>query len=164
MNTLSFKPNVVAVVPALALFLLFQACGGSDDAAAQQAAADPVEGVWEAVVTVKDCASGATLATFRGSQVFHRGGTLTDTNSAPTATRGPGFGTWTRSDSTYTGKFRFYTYDAAGVPSGTARVTRTFTLSADGKSASSTNTTQFEDVAGAPTRTVCGSDVGTRVL
>ena len=32
MNTLSFKPNVVAAVPALALFLLFQACGGSDDA------------------------------------------------------------------------------------------------------------------------------------
>ncbi len=164
MNTTSFKPTLVAAVPALGLFLLFQACGGSDDAAAQQSAADPVEGVWEAVATVRDCTSGAALATFRGSQVFHRGGTLTDTNSVPPTTRGPGFGTWTRNDSTYTGKFRLYTYDTAGALSGTMRVTRTFTLSADGATQNSTNTSRAEDLAGAVIRTGCSTDVATRVL
>mgnify|MGYP000072153759 CR=1 FL=1 len=163
MQTFSLKPTAAATIPALALFLLFQACGGGGNAAAQQSP-DPIEGVWEAAVTVRDCASGNVLATFRGSQMFHHGGTLSDTNSVPTITRGPGFGTWALNGAVYTGKFRFYTYDNAGVPTGTARVTRSFTLSPDAKTSTSTNTIVFEDVNGAVLRTVCGSDVGSRAL
>jgi hypothetical protein len=163
MTFLSFKPTFAAAVPALGLFLLFQACGGSDDAAAQQAA-DPLQGVWEGVVTIRDCTSGNPLATFRGSQVFHAGGTMGDTNNSPTVTRGPGFGVWTRDGATYTARFRFFTYDTSGAPTGTARATRTFTMSADGKTTTSTNTSVFEDLAGTVLRSTCGTDVGTRVL
>jgi len=163
MNRFTFKPTLAATVPALALFLLFQACGGSGDATAQEAP-DPAEGVWEANVTVKDCTSGTVLTTFRAAQVFHRGGTLTDTNSAPTASRGPGFGIWSRTGPTYTAKFRFFTYDAAGAVSGVTRVTRTFTISSDGKSSTATNTNQAEDLNGVVIRSACGSDTSTRVL
>jgi hypothetical protein len=163
MNSSSFKPTLAAAAPAFALFLLVQACGGSGAAVAQEAP-DPAEGVWEATVSVKDCTSGNVLATFRGSQVFHRGGTLTDTNSAPSATRGPGFGVWARSGASYTSKFRFYTYDATGAISGITRVTRTFTIAADGKSKTGTNTNQTEDLAGTVIRTGCGTDASTRVL
>ncbi|MEP7303723.1 MAG: hypothetical protein ABI699_19570 [Caldimonas sp.] len=96
--------------------------------------------------------------------MFHLGGTLSDTNSVPTITRGPGFGTWSRNGAVYTGKFRFYTYDNAGVPTGTARVTRSFTLSPDARTSTSTNTIVFEDTNRVVLRTVCGSDVGSRVL
>ena len=65
---IAFKPAAVAAIPAMAMFLLFQACS-----------------------------TGAVVGTFIGAQVYHHGGTLSDTNAAPTVTRGPGFGTWVRS-------------------------------------------------------------------
>lgn len=163
MNSIHVKPSLAATVPAFALFLLFQACGGSGSVNAQEAP-DPAEGVWEGNVSVRDCTSGNVLATFRGSHVLHRGGTLSDTNSTPTATRGPGFGVWSRSGTGYTSKFRFFTYDATGAVSGVTRVHRSFTLSADGKTLTGSTTSQIEDLAGSVIRTACGTDTGLRVL
>jgi len=162
-SPLSIKSSAVATIPAMAMFLMFQACGGGGDAVAQQAAADPVEGVWEGVVTPRDCTSSAPVGTFRGSQVYHRGGTMSDTNGQAPNSRGPGFGTWTREGSTYTAKFRLFTYDpATGALTGTMRATRTFTLSADGNTQTSTNTSQAEDLNGTVTRTGCATDLAKR--
>lgn len=69
-----------------------------------------------------------------------------------------------RSGSTYTIKFRFFTYDNTGAPTGTARVTRTVTLAADGKTATGANSSVFEDANGATLRSTCGTDLGTKVL
>jgi hypothetical protein len=149
---------------AFAAFLVMQACGGSDNATAQEAVADPIEGVWEGPVTLRDCTTSAPVGAFQGAQVFHRGGTMSDTNSTPTATRGPGFGTWVKSGSTYIVKFRFFTYDATGAVSGVVRTTRTVTIGAGGDTATSVNTTQIFDMTGTLVRSGCGSDTGTRVL
>lgn len=54
--------------------------------------------------------------------------------------------------------------DNTGAPTGTARVTRTVTLAADGKAATGTNSTVFEDANGTVLRTACGTDAGTKVL
>ena len=162
MNTSRIKPSVLALVPACLMFLLVQACGGSDNATAQEAA-DPIEGVWESAVTVKDCTSGATLANVRSAHVFHRGGTLNETNGSPTMTRGPGFGTWTRSGTTYTAKFRFFTHNpTTGLLTGTTRVVRTITMGADNNSATSVNTSQTFDLTGAQVASSCASDVSNR--
>jgi len=156
--------SALCLLPALAAFLVMQACGGSSDAHAQEVVADPLEGVWEGDVTLRDCTTSATIATFKGSQVFHRGGTMSDTNSTPTATRGPGFGTWAKSGATYVVKFRLFTYDATGAVSGVVRTTRTVTLGAGGNTATSINSTQLYDMTGALLRSSCGTDTGTRVL
>ncbi len=161
-NRRNYSPLFLA--PALAAFLVMQACGGSNDANAQEAVADPMEGVWEGDVTVRDCTTSATIATFRGSQVFHRGGTMSDTNSTPTASRGPGFGTWVKSGSTYVVRFRLFTYDSTGAVSGVIRTTRTVTLGAGGNTATSVNSTQLFDMTGALIRSSCGTDTGARVL
>ena len=164
MTTSTLKPfSARVLVPALALFAIMQACGGSNYVVAQEAA-DPIEGVWEGAVSVTHCSTGAVLATFMGSNQFHRGGTMSDTNSSPTATRGPGFGTWTKSGSAYTVKFRFFAYDAAGVLVGTRRVTRAVTLAADGRTATGTNTNELFNPAGVLIATQCGTDTATRVL
>jgi len=164
---MSFIPPrnfAVAVAPALAAFILMQACGGSDNAFAQEAS-DPIEGVWEAQVTIRDCTTSAARATFQGVEVFHRGGTISDTDSTPTATRGPGFGTWAKSGSDYIVKLRFFTYDpTTGVVSGVIRTTRTVTVGADGKTATAVNTTQVFDMSGALVRSGCGTDTETKVL
>ena len=158
------KNSVVALVPAFAAFLVMQACGGSNDAVAQEATADPIEGVWEGAVTIRDCTSSAPVATFLGSQMFNRGGTMNDTNSAPTAARGPGWGTWVKSGSGYIVKFRFFTYDAAGAVNGVVRTTRTVTPGATAGTVSSVNSSQFFDLSGALIRSTCGTDTGNKVL
>ena len=164
MNPVRIKPlSALAVLPALALFSVLQACGGSDAAIAQEAP-DPIEGVWEGAATLTNCSTGAVLTSFNASSVYHRGGTMGDTNSAPTVTRGPGFGTWTRSGSTYTIKFRFFAYDNTGAPIGTRRVTRTVTLGATGLTATGTNSNELFNMAGVSQGVTCGTDSGTKVL
>lgn len=162
MESNTIKSCTVALVPAFATVLLAQACGGSNDAVAQASDADPIEGVWESVVTQRDCTTGAALATFRGAQVFHRGGTFTDTNAGAPTTRGPGFGIWARNGATYTATFRFYNYNADGSLAGTTRVTRTQTIAADGNTVNSTNTGEVRAPDGTLRQTICATDVSTR--
>jgi hypothetical protein len=159
----SLKSLALLTFTAAALLWLMQSCGGG--AVAQVTDADPVEGAWEAVITVRDCSTGAAVLTARGQQVLHRGGTLTDTNASPPATRGVGFGTWRRdgAGAGYTARFRFNRYNPDGTLAGTQRVTRVFTLSADGKTQTSTNASQTLDAAGAVLQNGCAGDVSTRV-
>ena len=155
----------IALIPSIITLGLVQACGGSSDAVAQaaQPASDPYEGVWEAVAQRRDCTTGAVIATFRGAQTIHRGGTLSDTNAAPPTTRGPGMGIWSRNaDGTYAVKFRFYTYNADGTWSGTAVIASTRTLSADGNTYNGNTTSEVLDTAGNIVARTCVTDVGTR--
>ena len=164
MNAIRIKPfSALSVLPALAFFALLQACGGSDSAIAQDSA-DPIEGVWEGTATLTNCSTGAVLTSFAASSVYHRGGTMGDTNATPTVTRGPGFGTWTRSGTTYTIKFRFFAYDNTGALIGTRRVTRTVTLAANGQTATGTNSNELFNPAGVSQGASCGTDTSTRVL
>lgn len=160
----SFRNQTVAaaVLPTVATMLFVQACGGSDTAIAQ-GVADPMEGVWEAVVTARDCTTNAVTGTFLGVNTIHRGGTLSDTNAAGPATRGPGFGIWSRgSDGVYAIRFRFYRFNADGSLAGTNVVASQRTLSADGNGYTGETRTEVRNLAGATVQTVCVSDVGTR--
>ncbi len=162
MTPSALKTIAITFVPALVTMLVVQACGGGDFAVAQ-AAGDPIEGVWEAEVTARDCATNAPLGTFRGAQVLHQGGTLSDTNAAPPATRGPGFGVWRRNfDGTYHARFRFYRFNPDGTLAGTNVVTSQRTLSADGTVYTGTARGEVRDVNGAVLSITCVSDVGTR--
>ena len=165
MKVRSPRSLAVAVLPALAAFLVLQACGGGGNAVAQEVTADPMEGVWESVITARDCTTSMPTGTFIGAQVYHRGGTMSDTNASPTSSRGPGFGTWVKSGATYTVEFRFYAYGADGTVSGVTRVTRNVTLgSGSSGSATSVNTNQFFDLSGVLVRSTCATDVSVRVL
>lgn len=162
MNRYQFKVCSAALLPSVATMLFVQACGGGGNALAQQTG-DPYEGVWEAVVTARDCTTNATLGTFRGAQVIHRGGTLSDTNASPPTTRGPGFGIWSRNaDGTYAVKFRFYRYNPDGTLAGTTVVTSKRTVSSDGNSYTGDTRSEVRDVAGAVLSQTCVTDIGTR--
>lgn len=162
MNANTVKISAVAFLPAVATMIFVQACGGGGDARAQSAA-DPIEGVWEAAVTQRDCTTNATIATFRSVQALHRGGTLSDTNGSPTTSRGPGFGVWSRNnDGTYTVKFRFFRYAADGSLAGVNVVTATYALSADGNKYDAAPKTEVRDLTGNVLQTVCVVAAGTR--
>ena len=166
MRTTQLKSTAIATIPAIVAFLAIQACGNSDPAVAQEVAVavDPIEGVWEGTVTFRDCTTSAALGGIQAASSYHRGGTMSDTNASPTASRGPGFGTWVKAGSSYTIKFRFFAYDATGAVSGVQRVTRTLTLGANNTSGTGSTTFQLFDLNGAVVRSGCASDVANRVL
>ncbi len=157
----SLKTVALIAVTAAASSLLMQACGG--DALAQASDADPVEGVWESTLTVKDCASGAVLATFKGQSVLHRGGTLSADNSQPTVTRGAAYGTWKRgTGNAYTSTLVFMRFNPDTTLAGTQKVVRSFNLGADGNSLMGTNAAQIINTAGVVLQTACVVETGAR--
>ena len=161
-SSTSLKSIALITVTAAASLLLVQACGG--DALAQAASdADPVEGVWESTLTVKDCTSGAVLATFKGQSVLHRGGTLSADNSQPTVTRGAAYGTWKRgTGNAYTSTLVFMRFNPDTTLAGTQKVVRSFTLAADGNSLTGTNAAQIINTAGVVLQQACVSEIGAR--
>ena len=159
----SLKSAALIAVTVAATSLVIQACGGN--AVAQTASdADPIEGVWESAVSIKDCASGAVVRSFKGEGLFHRGGSLTADNSLPPATRGTSFGAWKRdSGAAYTAKFRFLRFNPDGTLAGSQRIARTIALAADGNSFTGTITGQVLDNAEVVLQPVCGSETAVRI-
>ena len=165
MKQFSRKSAALFVLSSGAMALLMQACGGGDaHAQSTTAAADPIEGLWQSTVSLKDCASGAPLGAFRGLTIFNAGGTANADGNQPSATKGAGLGTWKRTTTgSYTIDLRFWRYGNDGLPIGQQRLTRTITLAADGRSLTSTITTQALDAGDNVVLTGCGTESGARI-
>jgi hypothetical protein len=94
-----------------------------DDHSEHSANARVIEGVWDVQVTIRDCQSGNSITGFRAMDLFIRGGSVVDTNSAPTATRGPGLGSWDYSGGrSFNATLRFFMYKPDGTFLGVRRV------------------------------------------
>lgn len=105
-----------------------QACGGGA-VAASTTDPDPMVGVWDSTVTVKDCMSGAVLATFRGLGAVHQGGTWTSVNSNPPTSAGPTLGTWkNEGNGSYTTALVFLRFNPDLTPAGYQKAKSTRTL------------------------------------
>lgn len=171
MKRFDWKSATVCTLTSMAMALGIQACGGRDDgqAVAQNAppaaaVPDPIEGLWQSSVTLKDCASGATIGAFRGLTVFAQGGTASADNDQPSPTKGTALGTWKKSATgAYTIDLRFWRYQADGTPAGQQRLTRTIALAADGRRLTSTISTQAFDGLDNVVQTVCGIETGTKI-
>lgn len=159
----ALKTVSLVALTASATSLLMQACGGG--AVAQTTAdADPIEGVWESSVTIKDCATSAVLRTFKGVGLFHRGGSLTADNSLPRAAQGIALGYWKQNGgSSYTADARFFRFNPDGSLAGSQRVQRSVTLAADGKNFAGTVTGQVLDLNGVVLQPICGSETAVRI-
>jgi hypothetical protein len=156
------KTTALLIVPGLLASLLSQACGSGPAHAQQADVIDPIEGVWSAQVTIRDCSSGSTVRTFRGLQMFGHGGQLTATNNGPTVMQGPSLGVWQKGSGSgqYTATFRFFRYNADGTFAGSQRVTRTIQLSGD--QFTSTISAQVLDPNDQVLQTICGTEASSR--
>ncbi len=125
---------------------------------------DAVEGAWASSVTLKDCASGATITQFNGFSLFHRGGTLSADNSTPVPTRGAAMGIWRRGTTgAYSANMVFMRFNADGSVAGTQKVERTLTLAPDGNNLSGTLKVNGYAVNGDLLAQTCGSETAVRV-
>lgn len=159
----SLQSAALVTVTAAATSLLIQACGGN--AEAQTASdANPIEGVWESAVTIKDCTSGAIVRTFKGESLFQRGGSLNADNSLPVPSRGAAYGNWKQgAGANYTANFRFLRFNPDGSLAGSQKVSRSLTLSSDLNSLTGTLTGQVFDTADVVLQPICGSETAVRI-
>jgi hypothetical protein len=123
----------------------------------------PIEGVWNANVDITNCA-GISFNNFDAMAIFHRGGTMHDTNATNPALRSSAFGTWR-----YTGvrkyafAFRFFRFDVTGQTIGSSIVRHTIQLAPDGESYTSEGTAEFFDANGQPAFPFTGCSSSTAV-
>lgn len=123
-----------------------------------------IEGVWQTTVTLRNCVTGAPMATFRGLSTFHEGGTMSETaaSSGP-ALRSPAHGVWERERrGVYSASFIFLRFNPDGTFAGTQKTTATNILSGNGNTYNSTASVQVLGPDNNVLFTGCATAVGTR--
>src|SRR5262245_23931457 len=90
----------------------------SDERAAR-AQTRAIEGVWEPVVTIRDCQTQTVLVRFLSVDIYTRGGGLLAESSSPPAVRATGLGAWRHLEGrNYSSVYQFFTYNPDGTPAG----------------------------------------------
>ena len=122
-----------------------------------------IEGVWDAQLTYRNCATGAVLFTGQSLVAYARGGVVTTiTSGAAPSGRYPGLGVWRHvAGHEYQSTFKEFRYNADGTFAGkiiavvniTHEPDDTLTTSAVGR---------FYNAAGEVITTICPTGVGTR--
>ena len=121
-----------------------------------------LEGVWEAQVTRRVCATGEPIGTFRGMTNFIAGGALVGTNSNPNPPTT--YGRWQYlGNRHYVAVERFFRSNPDGSFAGVQRITRNITLARDGFHFTGINTSQVFDVDGKLIASGCTTDITRRV-
>jgi hypothetical protein len=158
----SLRTVALVTVTAAATVFLIQACGGNAVAAGDDR--DPIEGAFDATVTVKNCTTGATTGTLKALLLFHRGGTATIDNTQAPALRGLILGTWARgSGDTYTSDVSHFRYNTDGTLAGVNKIRRTIALSSDATTLTANLRIQVFGTDGALLSEVCPTETATRV-
>jgi hypothetical protein len=123
-----------------------------------------IEGVWEPVVSIRDCHSQAVLFAFPSRDLYIRGGSLVAEGSSPPANRSTGMGTWRHAGGRYyTSVYRFFAYNADGSPRGVLTVSSTIRLNARGTAFTTSDTFEVSDFNGTVIEQGCGTRQATRL-
>ena len=124
-----------------------------------------IVGVWDSRVDVGPCTGSGPRRQFRGLNAFNLGGTLTDTNAAGPATRGPGFGSWVydHREKNYHIRMQFYRYLPDGSFDGIQDIHREATLGADGNTLSDAIYVRVLNADDSLRAEMCGTASATRV-
>jgi len=125
-----------------------------------------IEGVWETVVTPRNCQTGAPVAPdFQGLITFNEGGTIAEiAGGSNPALRSPGHGVWQRENGSgnYSMKVIFLRFNASGVLIGKQKITQTNEVSADGNQSTSSGTVEVLDLNGNVLGSGCSTATATR--
>jgi hypothetical protein len=121
------------------------------------AQARAIEGVWEPVVTIRDCQSGVPLVSFPSMDSYNRGGSLVVEGGGEFVST-TGLGSWRHvGGRNFTALYQFFSYGPDGRLSGKLKVSARIRLSADGGSFRTTDTAELLDLNGTVIGQVCGT-------
>jgi hypothetical protein len=124
-----------------------------------------IEGVWDVMVTIRDCETGNPLTTVRARNMFIHGGTLTELNARGNPSlRNPSFGTWHMDDDgTYAAVFWYSRFNPDGTFSQTVKVTRQIRLSPDADAFAANAFVEVFDVNDMLVQKGCATEAATRL-
>ena len=158
----SLRTVALVTVTAAATTFLIQACGGNAMAAGDEH--QPIEGAWDATVTIKNWSTGATMGSTKALLLFHHGGTVTIDNTQAPTLRGLILGTWARgSGDNYTSDVSHFRYNTDGTLAGVNKIQRTIVLSNNSTVYAADFRVEVFDNGGALLSEVCPSETATRV-
>jgi len=132
MNTLKKRTiNAIKLLPLVAAAALIW------PVAASAQGAKALEGTWEIIATIRDCASGNVIRPVPRMMTFANGGTLSEYTAAGTeampVARAPGFGAWEYlGDATFTYSLKFMRLTAYGGQDGSISETRVLVVNQSG--------------------------------
>jgi len=131
-------------------------------AAGQGTEGGRIQGVWEQITTLTDCA-GHPIRSFPVMLTFHQGGTMMDGPATPPALRTPGQGVWRLvGGNNYAFRFKFFTFNTSNVFTGWTIIAGELTVGATGNANSGPATVEIYDPNGHLIATACAETVGTR--
>jgi hypothetical protein len=124
-----------------------------------------IEGVWDVMVTIRDCQTGNPLTTVRARNMFIRGGTLIELNARGNPSlRQPSFGTWHMDEEgVFDAVFRYSRFNPDGTFSQTVKVTRQIRLGQDAKTFAANAAVEVFDVNDTLVQTGCAIEAATRL-
>ena len=136
------------------------------EASSNNSSGKDIEGVWDSLVSIRDCQTGTLVRAFRGLGLFISGGSLIQTNNTPNAptTSGPSFGTWEHlGQRRYTATFRFFRFNPDGTFAGVQKVQRTIELNQDGDQFTSAIVFEVYDANDHLIQIGCGTETAARL-
>lgn len=159
-NTLSIFAHTAFVVFGLIVTISLGSAFGQD----ASKGGGRLAGTWDAVVTIRDCATNNPMVTFNSIGTFAQGGTsVGSTAGIPQSRRTPEHGVWRHeSGNTYSFKFKSFSFDAMGAPTGWVIVTHELELDSDANSYTSSGGVQVFAPNGNQVGQGCSTAVGTR--
>jgi hypothetical protein len=124
-----------------------------------------LDGLWDEHITLVNCSSGASIVTFRATNLFIADGTLVAVNSNSPALQGPTLGTWWRVSrhGDFGAKMRFFRFNPDGTFAGVQQVTRAIEVAPDGDTLTGTVSVEIFDVNDNLLQTACAREEGTRL-
>lgn len=137
---------------------------GTASAQGESRGSGRLTGTWDAVVTLKNCVTGDAIRSFNSIASFTKDGTtIGSTAGIPQSLRTPEHGIWRHEGgNTYAFKFKSFSFDAAGNPTGWSIVTHQLELDHDNNSYNSAGIAQIFAPNGVQVAGGCSSAIGTR--
>lgn len=122
-----------------------------------------IVGMWDAVVTIRVCATGAPITSFAAMGLFNTGGTFNNTDTQNPATVSSVPGTWSYAGpNQYNFAFKVFRFNTSGVFIGSTVVRHVLTLSDTGDEYKSEGTSAMYDTNGNQFATGCSTTVAQR--
>jgi len=122
-----------------------------------------LEGSWSVQITILNCQTGATVATFPAMNTFMQGGTMQEFSAGSSFLRGPGHGVWSyESGNRFSYSFQFFRFNADGSYAGVTRGRRLVEMSRFRNRYSATSSIEVFNPAGIQVATACATETATR--
>jgi len=158
------KKMSLSAITGVAVVVILLLAEAQIPASGQNGKGNKLEGTWRVALTIRNCQTGAEIATVPALNTFIPGGSMIGTPSQnPTLIRA-GHGAWEHSGGrSFTNTVVFFRYNADGTFAGTQKVTRQIELAQSSDEFTSTDSFELADPNGNVVGSGCATGAGQRL-